>query len=217
MSFDTYAALQAEVARWIRRDDLTDDIPGFITLAEAQMNQRLRVPEMMTNAAQSITAETLALPTDFLAVKSFRLTSGSGRELKFITEEQAQSYKATPSQIPAEPRTYTRRGSYFEFTPTPDQTYTGSLTYYAKIPALTDSATSNWVLADFPHAYLYGALMQSAPFLKADVRMATWGPLFEAALDDIRTANRAVQSPALTVDGGLGVRREGFNIMSGDY
>jgi hypothetical protein len=216
MSFDTYAALQAEVARWIRRDDLTDDIPGFITLAEAQMNQRLRVPEMMASAAQSITAETLALPTDFLAVKSFRLTSGSAANSSSSPKSRRRATrrrlrKSPPSRAP------TPAGELLRVHPDADQSYTGSLTYYAKIPALTDSATSNWVLADFPHVYLYGALMQSAPFLKADVRMATWGPLFEAALDDIRTANRAVQSPALTVDGGLGVRREGFNIMSGDY
>jgi hypothetical protein len=42
MALSTYAQLQARVARWIDRDDLTEDIPEFIQLAEAQMLRDLR-------------------------------------------------------------------------------------------------------------------------------------------------------------------------------
>ena len=43
MALATYADLQGEIASWLRRADLSAEIPTFIALAEAQMNRRLRV------------------------------------------------------------------------------------------------------------------------------------------------------------------------------
>jgi hypothetical protein len=45
--------------------------------------------------------------------------------------------------------------------------------------------SSNWILRDHPDAYLYGALLQAAPFLRDDERIAVWGGLFERAIDGI--------------------------------
>lgn len=217
MSLDTYTNLKAAVARWVRRTDLTDDIPDFIRLFEAEAQRRLRgCPAMMTNTSETIAAETLGLPADFLAVRSFRLTTGSSRELSPFTEEQAQSYKAVATQVPGEPRGYTVRGGSFEFTPTPDQSYTASLTYEQMIPPLA-SNSSNWLLTGFPQAYLYGSLTQAAPFLKQDARIVMWGTLYEQALADVRASNRTTYAPQLSVDPGLRSRRWGFNINAGDY
>jgi len=41
-----YASLQAEVAGWLARADLTSQIPTFIQLAEARFNRDVRVREM---------------------------------------------------------------------------------------------------------------------------------------------------------------------------
>lgn len=215
MSFATYADLQAEIAAWLNRTDLTAKIPTFITLAEAQMNQRLRVRPMLTSTTLSIAAETATAPTDLLEVKFLRLTSGSGRELSPVTEEQAQSYKSQPSQVTAEPRAYVLRATAFEFAPIPDTTYSASLSYYQKIPALSDSNTSNWVLATYPHAYLYGALMAGSPYIRRDDRVSLWAQLYADALDDIRTSNRQAYEQSLRVDPGLRGRRT-FNILTGE-
>lgn len=42
MALSTYAQLMSRVARWIDREDFTDDIPDFVALAEAQLRIDLR-------------------------------------------------------------------------------------------------------------------------------------------------------------------------------
>jgi hypothetical protein len=76
-----------------------------------------------------------------------------------------------------------------EFIPTPDTTYDGELTYYAKIPSLSDSNTSNWLLAYAPDLYLYGALVEAEPYLKNDERIAVWGELYLRVIADIEVAD----------------------------
>ncbi len=46
--------------------------------------------------------------------------------------------------------------------------------YRKVVPALSDANTSNWLLACAPDAYLYGALLESAPYIKDDERIAVW-------------------------------------------
>ena len=57
--------------------------------------------------------------------------------------------------------------------------------YRASIPALSDSNTSNWLLEEAPDAYLYGTLMQTAPWLREDERVAMWGSLYAQAIQSV--------------------------------
>lgn len=43
-----YATLQAAVAAWLARADLTSQIPTFIQLAEADLNRQVRTRQMQT-------------------------------------------------------------------------------------------------------------------------------------------------------------------------
>jgi len=72
----------------------------------------------------------------------------------------------------------------------PDTGYTGELTYYGKIPVLSDSNTSNWLLAYAPDLYLYGALLEATPYLKDDERLATWSSLYANSLGDMEVADQ---------------------------
>src|ERR1044072_317852 len=60
MPLDTYANLCATVARWLERSDLSADIPDFIALAEAKINDRLRVFQMESTA--TLTGGFITLP-----------------------------------------------------------------------------------------------------------------------------------------------------------
>ena len=59
------------------------------------------------------------------------------------------------------------------------------LLYYQKIPALSASNTTNWLLTAHPDVYLYGALMQSAPYLDDDQRMQVWSTLYGNAVQAV--------------------------------
>jgi hypothetical protein len=192
MSLDTYSGLKTAVANFLHRSDLTTSIPDFIALAEAQMNRRLRVRRMVTRATADIADGYSASPDDFLGAITFEV---DGTRLKFLTPDQMNV--AVEGEDTGSPEYYSIVGGEFRFYPTPSDTYTGTLTYWASIPALTDLNTSNWVLENHPDAYLYGALTQAAPYLRDDDRLSTWGTLFTTALDDVETADRAESFGAL--------------------
>jgi hypothetical protein len=67
------------------------------------------------------------------------------------------------------------------------------LTYYAEIPALSDSSTTNWLLTRWPDLYLYGSLMHAAPYLKEDERVTVWAGLHDRALEEIRMEDHKAQ------------------------
>jgi hypothetical protein len=183
----TYAGLQASIADWLNRADLTAQIPDFITLAHADLNQRLRVRPMMTRASLALASELVDLPDDWIAPISLRI-QGQG-VLASIDPDAMAELKFEAGDITGRPSTYCIVGEQLELGPAPGQAYTGLLVYYAQIPALGVSNPSNWLLSSSPAAYLYGALTQSAPFLKDDGRLATWGQLYLETLQALQAAD----------------------------
>lgn len=61
--------------------------------------------------------------------------------------------------------------------------------YYEQIPALSDSNTSNWLLDAAPDAYLYGSLLQAAPYLAEDERIQVWSTLYAGAVLSLNTSS----------------------------
>lgn len=190
MSLDTSANLQVEIARWLRRTDLTTEILTFITAAESQMNRRLRCQSMLSRGTLSITSALTPAPADFVAPRSLRLTSTSPTaRLNWVSDEKMDDLLDTWDSVGGPPRHYTLEGSNFRLSPDPGAgPYTGNLSYYARLPSLA-SNTSNWLLASHPDAYLYGALAQSAPFLRADDRLPMWVQIFGEILNDINASD----------------------------
>ena len=118
------------------------------------------------------------------------------------------------------PRVYaitgTSAGREFEHYPTPDQAYEGTLTFYGKPDALgsgSPAVTTNWILDEAPDAYLYGTLLQAAPYLRDNDQAAIWADGFAAALADLR-ANERTKAGRLTTElPGLG--RQSYDITRG--
>jgi len=189
MALNTFAGLKATIADYLNRDDLTAIIPSFITIAEAKFNRKLRVRQMVTRAEGQIETAFFAYPADWLEAKEFQLNTNPITRLQFVTEAQGDELKSTRYTTVGTPAYYTITGSQLEFIPTPDTTYSAELTYYAKIPALSDSNTSNWLLAYAPDLYLYGALIEATPYLKDDERLPVWSQMYVNSLGDIEVAD----------------------------
>ena len=189
MALSTYAELKTSIGDWLNRSDLSATIPDFISLAEAQIERTLRTRQMIVRANASFDQQYGALPADFLEAKSLKLTSTNPpTPLSFLTidllDEQSASYTAS-----GKPKFFGVVGNQLRILPTPDGTYTTELTYFAKLTKLSNSVTTNWLLASSPDIYLYGALLQAAPYLQDDARIQTWATLYERALNDLRTAD----------------------------
>jgi hypothetical protein len=190
MALDTFADLKATIADYLNRDDLTAVIPSFITIAEAKFNRKLRTRQMVKRAEGQIETAFFAYPSDWLQAKEFQLNTNPIVRLEFVTEAQGDKLKANRYVSIGQPAYYTITGTQLEFIPTPDSTYSAELTYYAKIPALSTANTSNWLLAYAPDLYLYGALLEAAPYLKDDERLAVWSQMYINSLGDIEVADQ---------------------------
>jgi hypothetical protein len=193
----SYDGLKASVAEFLNRDDLTSVIPDFIALAEAQMTRRfagrarqgLPVPRRLViraDIAIAMGSEYVPAPPDMHGPIDFVL--GGNAVLDYLDSTNLNQEKQR-ARVTGSPRWYALVGGNLQLYPAADQDYASELTYVARVPTLGAGNASNWILADYPDAYLYGALVQSAPYLKDDARATTWGTLFSAALDDICNAD----------------------------
>jgi hypothetical protein len=189
MALTTYTELKTSIGDWLNRSDLTSVIPDFISLAEAQVERTLRTRQMIVRANASFDAQYGAVPSDFLEVKSLKLTSTNPQTpLQFLSID-ALDNEMTKYTASGKPKFFGVVGGQFRIVPTPDSNYTTELTYYAKLTKLSSSVSSNWLLASSPDIYLYGALLQAAPYLQDDARIQTWATLYERALNDSQTAD----------------------------
>ena len=187
MAITTYSELQSAVGDFLNRQDLTTVIPTFIALAEADLNRSIRHRSMLTRATATIDAQFTALPTDFLEAKNIQLNSTPITVLRYVTMEHADLVRQ--SDPAGQPRYYTIVGDTLECVPVADTSYTAELTYYKRIPSLDDDAETNWLLSYHPDVYLYGTLMQSAPYLKDDQRIPVWGSLYRQYLADVNASS----------------------------
>ena len=187
MAIGTFAQLKTAAANWLDRSDLTDRIPEFITLAEARFNRVLRIRDMETvSTAISTTAGTreYSLPTGFVQMREFHLTTDPLTPLSYITPEMMSRIWAGSSR--GKPEVFTVIADNVRLGPNPDATYTTSMLYYKKITALSASATTNDMLTNNPDIYLYGTLLEATPFIMQDERVNLWLAAFEKAVNDIQ-------------------------------
>jgi hypothetical protein len=89
--------------------------------------------------------------------------------------------------VTGDPRYYAMTDGSIELLPTPAADRTLEMVYYASPASLSDSNASNWLLTYYPDAYLYGALVHSAPYLADDSRIQVWAALLQSAIDGINS------------------------------
>lgn len=199
MALETYDDLVSTVADWLNRADLTAVIPTFVQLAEAGFNrdERFRASPLMARAQAAVHAQFISLPSDFIEMVNLRLlvdsvpTAGAPT-LDYLPlaefDERRARYRAA-----GQPVFYSIAGTQLEFLPAPSDLYTVEMLYHAKVPALGEANETNYILANHPDLYLYGALMQAAPYLKDDDRIATWATLYSAGADALKIASDRAQ------------------------
>jgi hypothetical protein len=214
MALTTYAELKTALASWLHRDDMTDIIPDLITMAEGQMNRELRVRQMVTVADSSSIAagqETVTLPSNFNQAMALTV---DGVELNQLAAYAYSRLKSNDPDATGTPSIFSLVGSALYVYPIPSEAMNAELTYFAKIPALSDANTTNWLLTAYPEAYLYGALVQGSryrvdPSVRAD-DMAS----FQAILEQIKMSDARVRGGRLTMTLPMG-RSDTFDITTG--
>lgn len=179
MAITTYAELQTAVASFSHRDDLTAIMPDLVRLAEDVIYGDLDSRQQDTQSTLSTVAdiETVALPTDFMQFRSLtNSTSVRHETLTYLTPTQyAQEFQY---DYTGAPRAYTVVGNNIKLQPIPDDVYSLTAVYEAKITNLSDSNTTNWLLTNYPSAYLYATLMQVASYIKDAESQQRWTAMY---------------------------------------
>lgn len=168
----SYSTLLSFLDTWLARNDVSTHGAYFISMFEdylnygTDMDPPLRCREM--EAAEEITPDdelVCALPDDYLEYRTVVELASIRRPLKYITSDQAEQFYPT--------RTGGGLASHFYIIgdflyPVPQTENDIELVYYQKIPALTETNTSNWLTENHNSIYLRGALMMAADFIKDD-------------------------------------------------
>lgn len=195
MALTTYAELKASIADWLNRDDLTSVIPDFISLAEHQMEREVRHYKMIERSNANLDSRYSQVPAGWLETIRFGITSDNTYRLEMVSIDDIIARRERNSDTAGRPQYYSHVGDTFELFPTPDREYATELVYYEQIPALSDSNTSNWLLDAAPDAYLYGSLLQAAPYLAEDERIQVWSTLYAGAVLSLnKSSDRTRQS-----------------------
>ena len=182
----TYSELKTNIANFLNRSDLTNQIDFFIDATEAELNRRLRVKEMIKRATATADGQYLSLPTDWLEAINVQIDGNNFQPLFQQSIESLDVYRKSIDNATNQPIYYALVDNTIELAPTPDSSYVLQLTYYGAIDALSDTNTSNFVSTSYPDAYLYGALKHASIYLMEDDRVALFTSQFEKALEEMR-------------------------------
>ncbi len=182
----TYSELKTNIANFLNRSDLTDQLDFFIDATESEFNRRLRTKDMIKRATATADAQYMSLPTDWLEAINVEITSNNFRPLFQQSIESLDVYRKANNNVTGQPIYYAIVDNSLELAPTPDTSYTLQLTYYGTIDALSSSNTTNFISTGYPDAYLYGALKHASIYLMEDNRVPLFTAQFEKALEEMR-------------------------------
>jgi len=181
MTIQTYSDLQSAIAAWIARADLGPNIPDFIALFESAANRRLRLRQQESAATLVPASAVATLPADYLAWRRVTWTGQVPLELEYVHPSYLHALYPT---LPAgTPRLFTIEGGSLTVAPSSDTALT--FDYFQKIPALSNSNTSNWLLAAAPDLYLFGALAEAHGFVKDAESLALWKARRDELFDEL--------------------------------
>jgi hypothetical protein len=195
-----YADLQEALLDLLDRSDLATQAPQFIQMAESYINRRLRHWKMETKTIQPGFADTdiVVPPTDMLEARNITaVVEGENYQLTYQSPDviDMESARYVNDDEPDHPLFFTLAQGHIQIWPVPDVNFNLLVDHYQVIPALhaLGQTGTNWLLADAPDAYLYGAAVHSAPFLDDDERIALWQRLFDVALGELQQASNVAR------------------------
>jgi len=165
MALANYVDLQASIAAWTHRTDLTSVIPDFVTMAEAKISRDLRLRKQITSTTLTTTAnvQSLALPTDWLEFENVSVASSPSQQLVYVPVEHLDAnFSSTYTDMPS---CFTVEGDNILFGPTPDAAYSIACIYYARFPSLITNST-NWLMTNHPNIYLWACLIEASYYTR---------------------------------------------------
>lgn len=224
MALDTYAGLQAAIARDLgNRSDVGPRVVDWIYLLEQELNLLLSRREMMQRATANtvIGEDTLALPADYGGGDATLHVNGS--PITWVEPSNWGRIKLRYQNFSGLPTEWSITQNEILLGRTPDKVYEVELYYQKTLPNLSATVPTNWLLAKHPNVYYFGTLNYAARSITVDAADAQ---RWTSSYDEVRNALVKQQvkdrgfggGPLLQTDIPLpsGSARTGVNILTGD-
>jgi hypothetical protein len=162
--------LQAAALKWMARTDITADIQDCITLAEAFFDRKLRTRQQEAVITLVPTDGSATLPIDYLAWRRLTWAGSPERDLEYVVPSMLTRFY--PDMAAGIPNKFTIEGGFINFRPVDG----GDLefNYFRKISPLVDPDDTNWLLLEYPDAYLAGTLAWVNTMVQNNEQFQIW-------------------------------------------
>lgn len=188
---DSYAALVEAITEETDGRANTAAIDRFIKQAEGEIQvflARNPVRPMRTRSSLVIDDEYVASPTDMVKPINVEAVNGTTKfRVPHVAQENLSAMQARAA-YDNQPYAFTREGDDLRFYPAPTQVYSGTLFYYAKLPGISSANTTNWLLSEYPHIYLAGALYYAYRDMPDIEKAGLMKGIFDEGLDRLSMA-----------------------------
>ena len=185
-----YATLKTEVAAYYgNRTDIAAKVAGFIQLAEAEINDFLRINPMQAVTTLTAASSVLTLPAGAVKAQTIRQTATNKPKIQWTDFATIERYLSEISET-GDPEWAAEVDGTIYLAPAPTNGVTFRVSYLAGVASLSDSATTNWLLLRRPDIYLWGALEQASLYDHDDAAMANYRAKFQVGLAALSKAER---------------------------
>jgi len=198
MSLDTYANLKTSILDWVTRNDLSGNVAEWVTLAEAKLNRELSAVETdatLTGIADSRSIDVSSYSIDrpiFLML----IDSDTSDEIELTKKD-----KIVRRTTADDPRywEYNKNAETIQFDTPLNEAYTFRLRYDQRF-ALSDSATTNWLLTNHPDVYLAACIVWGGLFTETMSSAASFNAVLQSELPMVRQQIGEAKRATLTTD-----------------
>ena len=184
MAISNYGELKSELSAYLFHQRLANRYDNCTQLFETAANSRLRVLPMETVVSLTTVDGDVALPSDYITWRTVRPTVATVTAPSSLPPYKELEY-VHPAYLPPVGRGFDRlftiEGNTFKVRPVDDRADAYELHYYGKVPTVVGAnTTTNWLLTEYPNAYLFGVMTE----LAAVQRNAEMAQLYKARRDE---------------------------------
>lgn len=183
----SYSSLQEDVRRYLERgfteesDPIVyEQIPRLITLGERRIARELKIQGFIRAVNTTLQIGVAAYRKPDRWRDTISMTVG-GSPIFARAYEYCRAYWPDEAETAA-PQFYADYDyNHWLLCPTPIAASNLEILYYEQPALLGDDLETNWLTEYAPDVLLYAVLLESAPFLKKDERIATWQGMYDRA------------------------------------
>lgn len=200
MAITTYAELQTAVTNWMARSDISGSAAEFISLAEAKLNREIPAVETDATLTGTLDSRRIDISSQNCVEPIALFLAQTGYDEVEIQRQADGTFLYLTTS--GEPSIWAIDGTYIDFDCPLDAAYPFRFRFRQKF-ALSDSATTNWLLTNHPDIYLAAVLVWGGVFIQNPGYASVFAGSLENGIVNVRNLIAQGKRGTLRVDPAL--------------